>query len=111
MNSLSRAVLLGVLACGVAARGQEPQQPPPIFRTGIDLVRVDVSVMGRNTEIIADLQPSDFEVQEDGVPVKVETLQFVRLDGTRTTDTDESLEIRSPEHAAREAARDDVRLF
>jgi VWFA-related protein len=112
MNPGVRAVLVAALACGVAvARGQEPQQPPPIFRTGVDLVRVDVSVIGRDAEMVADLQPSDFLVEEDGIPVKVETLQFVRLDGTRTSDTDESLEIRSPEHAAREAAREDVRLF
>jgi VWFA-related protein len=106
-----RVVLLAALLCGVtAARGQDPQ-PEPIFRTKVDLVRVDVTVTGRNGEPVADLQPSDFEVEEDGVPVRVETLQFVRLDGTRTSDTDESLEIRSPEHAAREAAREDVRLF
>ena len=112
MSPRSRVVLLAALACSVTAvRGQDPQQPGPIFRTKIDLVRVDVSVAGRDGEAVADLQPSDFEVEEDGVPVKVETLQFVRLDGTRTSDNDESLDIRSPEHAAREAARDDVRVF
>ena len=113
MSPGTRVVLISALACSVAVvRGQDPpQQPGPIFRTKIDLVRVDVSVASRDGEAVADLQPSDFEVQEDGVPVKVETLQFVRLDGTRTTDTDESLEIRSAEHAAREAARDDVRVF
>ena len=110
MNALPRAALLVALACtAVGARGQDVQQPT--FRTKVDLVRVDVSVTGRRDEVVADLQPGDFVVQEDGVPVKVETLQFVRLDGTRTSDTEESLEIRSPEHAALEAARDDVRLF
>jgi VWFA-related protein len=112
MSPGTRVVFILALACSVTvARGQDPQQPGPIFRTKIDLVRVDVSVAGRDGEAVADLQPSDFEIEEDGVPVKVETLQFVRLNGTRTSDTDESLEIRSPEHAAREAAREDVRLF
>jgi VWFA-related protein len=112
MTPGSRVALLLALACSVTAvRGQDPQQPTPTFRTKIDLVRVDVSVAGRDGEAVADLQPADFEVEEDGLPVKVETLQFVRLDGTRTSDLDESLEIRSPEHAAREAARDDVRVF
>ena len=112
MSPGTRVALIVSIACSVAVvRGQDPQQPGPIFRTKIDLVRVDVSVAGRDGEAVADLQPSDFEVEEDGVPVKVETLQFVRLDGTRTSDTDESLEIRSPEHAALEAARDDVRVF
>jgi VWFA-related protein len=112
MNRTSRVAFLVALACGAATvRGQDPPQPGPTFRTKVDLVRVDVSVTGREDAAVADLKPSDFEVEEDGVPVTVETLQFVRLDGTRTSDTDESLEIRSPEHAAREAAREDVRLF
>ena len=112
MTPGSRVALVLALACSVTAvRGQDPQQPTPTFRTKVDLVRVDVSVAGRDGEAVADLQPTDFEVEEDGMPVKVETLQFVRLDGTRTSDLDESLEIRSAEHAAREAARDDVRVF
>ena len=112
MNLRTRVVVLLVLVSGAAAvRGQDPQQPGPTFRTKIDLVRVDVSVSSRGGEAVADLKMSDFEVEEDGLPVKVETLQFVRLDGTRTSDIDESLEIRSPEHAALEAAREDVRLF
>ena len=38
-------------------------------------------------------------------------MQFVRLDGQRTVDNGESLEIRGPTQAAVEAAKDDVRLF
>ncbi len=118
----SRAVVLvaalAAASSAIAGNGQNPppqesQQPPqPTFRTRVDLVRVDVTVIGRrDDEVIADLRPSDFEVEEDGVPQRVETLQFVRLDGTRVGNTEESLQIRSPEHAAVEAARDDVRLF
>lgn len=87
----------------------EPQQPT--FRTRVDVVRVDVTVRGRHDELLADLKPTDFVLTEDGIAQKVDTLQFVRLDGTRVGNTEESLEIRSPEHAAVEAARDDVRLF
>jgi VWFA-related protein len=111
--------LLAVLVVAVAAAGSsgaqdppppEAQQPPPVFRARVDLVRVDVTILARDGKVIADLQPADFEIEEDGLPQKVETLQFVRLDGTRAGD-EESLVIRSPEHAAVEAARDDVRLF
>ena len=77
----------------------------------MDLIRVDVTVRGRNDSVIDDLTTTDFDVEEDGLPQKVETLQFVRLNGARVGNTEESLEIRSPEHAAVEAARDDVRLF
>lgn len=121
MNRFSRAVFLSaVLAASAALSGQaqdsppsqEPQQQAPTFRTRVDLVRVDVTVIGRDDDdVIEDLKAADFEIEEDGLPQKIETLQFLRLDGTRTGNTEEALEIRSPEHAAVEAARDDVRLF
>lgn len=115
--ALRAAFALGVLIAVSSASttgGQDPRPPEqqPTFRGGVNLVRVDVTVIGRHDdEVIADLGAADFEIEEDGVPQTVETLQFVRLDGTRLGDADESLEIRSPEHAAAEAARSDVRVF
>jgi len=114
MSVSSRLVVIGALIVGATTtvvRVQDGQQPTPIFKTKINVVRVDVSVTGRHDEPVADLRASDFQVVEDGVLQAVETLQFVRLDGSRTSDLEESLEIRSPEHAALEAARDDVRVF
>lgn len=123
------AVVAGLVALGVItgppARGQEPanRQPPeaavpgsqppqqPIFRAATDLVRVDVTATGRDDEAVADLQLADFEVTEDDVPQVVETMQFIRVDGARTSDLNELLPIRSREHALLEAAREDVRLF
>jgi VWFA-related protein len=97
----------------VAARQSQaaPQQPPPVFKAGIKLVRVDATVLGRGDLPVADLQASDFDVSEDGVPQKVEQLRFVRLDGKRPQGDEESLAIRSQEHAEAEAAREDVRVF
>jgi VWFA-related protein len=106
-----------MLAQGQGAAPQTPpvEQPPtpgqPTFRTGIGLVRVDVTVSGGDDRPIADLTAADFDVREDGVPQTVETLQFVRLTGRREAGDDTALDIRSPEHAAAEAARDDVRLL
>jgi VWFA-related protein len=88
-----------------------PQQQPPVFKAGVKLVRVDVTVLGRGELPVADLQASDFDVSEDGVPQKVEQLRFVRLDGNRPQGDEESLAIRSQEHADAEAAREDVRVF
>ena len=65
----------------------------------------------RGDEPVTDLTIDDFEITEDGVPQKVETLKFIQVDGTRTSDLDEPLEIRSREHALLEAAREDVRVF
>jgi VWFA-related protein len=96
---------------GQAKPAEEPQQPAPVFRAGTDLVRVDVSATGRNGVPVADLHASDFEVEEDGVLQTVQTAQFIRITGQRTSDLNEPLEIRSREHAKLEAAREDVRLF
>ena len=92
--------------------GSASRQPAqPIFRAGTDLVRVDVTVTQRGDEAVADLTIDEFEITEDDVPQTVETLKFIKVDGTRTSNLDEPLEIRSKEHALLEAAREDVRLF
>ncbi|HEY3383595.1 MAG TPA: VWA domain-containing protein [Vicinamibacterales bacterium] len=88
-----------------------PQQQPPVFRAGVKLVRVDVSVTGRGDQPVTDLQAADFEVTEDGATQRVETMKFVLANGQPAPGDDRSLEIRSPENAEAEAARDDVRLF
>lgn len=92
--------------------GLASQQPAqPIFRAGTDLVRVDVTVTTNGDKPVTDLKMEDFEVTDDGGPQTVETLKFVQVDGTRTSNLDEPLEIRSKEHALLEATREDVRLF
>ena len=109
--------LLVVALVAVTAGAQEPkpapEQPPPqpIFRAGTDIVRVDVTATVRGDEPISDLTADDFIVHEDGAPQVVQTAQFVRVNGTRTSDLNEPLEIRSRDHAVLEAAREDVRLF
>jgi VWFA-related protein len=94
---------------------QEPdagaEVPQPTFRAGVDLIRVDVTVRGARDLPVDDLQAGDFEVEEDGVRQTVETVQFVRLSGARTSDLKDPPQIRSQAHATMEAARDDVRLF
>lgn len=92
-----------------AGSGQVPDAPT--FRTGVSTVRVDVTVSDRHHQAVADLTAEDFEIREDGVPQRVESVQFIRLTGFPPAGSDESLVIRSPEHAAQEAARDDVRLL
>jgi VWFA-related protein len=92
--------------------GQPPpdQQPPrPTFRTGTNVVRVDVTVVDRRGHPVTQLTPEDFEVREDGLPQSITSFKLVEANGLPTDEL--SLPIRSPEHAAAEAARDDVRVF
>jgi VWFA-related protein len=97
----------------IAALTLQPPPPPqpPTFRTGAALVRVDVAVSDRSGEAVTTLTADDFEVEEDGVAQTVQSFKFVSADGQPPAGDDVSLEIRSPEHAAAEAARDEVRVF
>jgi VWFA-related protein len=93
---------------------QKDQQAanPPVFRTGINYVRVDVIVSDKNGANVADLKQSDFEVLEDGKPQPVENFKFIKLDGGRIPGDDgPPRPIRNDDDEEREAARDDVRLF
>src|SRR5688500_1245964 len=104
-----RFVLVLLLTAAVSAQEQRPAPQQPIFRAGTDLVRVDVTATVNGDEPAVDLQAADFEILEDDQPQAVETIKFIRVDGTRQSNRDEPLEIRSKEHAILEAAREDVR--
>ena len=121
-RNLRRAAVAGAVTLSAAmvlfaqAQQQQQQQPPPpigqpTFRTRVNVVRVDVSVFDRDNRAIEGLQPADFQVKEDGLAQTVETVQFIKLTGQAPSDLKESTVIRSAEHAAVEAAREDVRLF
>ena len=81
------ATLLALHATGSAQQpapppaDQQPAQPPPVFRAGINYVRVDVIISDKNGNPVADLQASDFDVSEDGKPQKIDTFKLVKLDG------------------------------
>jgi VWFA-related protein len=103
--------------------GQQPQtapppapdqtaQQPPVFRGGINYVRVDVIVSDKAGNPVADLQAADFDVAEDGKPQKIETFKLIKLDGgTAESVKEPPKEIRNDYDEESEAARDDVRLF
>ncbi|RPJ69625.1 MAG: hypothetical protein EHM24_17990, partial [Acidobacteria bacterium] len=110
-SCLAALLALTALLVAPALARQDPAsgQQQPTFRAGVKLVRVDVSVTGKNDEPVVDLQASDFEVEEDGTRQRVDTLQFVRLGSEPARE--ESLQIRSVYHGEAEAARDDVRTY
>ncbi len=99
------------------APGQPGQQttPPadaPVFRGGIDYVRVDVIVTDKAGNAVSDLKASDFEIVEDGAPQTIESFKLVELNGGLIQGADgPPRPIRSDLDEELEAARDDVRLF
>ena len=113
MKTLTVGTLV-VVAAIAALAGQAPsQQPaqPPTFRAEANVVRVDVTVVDRRGEPATTLTAEDFTVEEDGAPQAVTSFKFVSSDGRPVAGDENSLAIRSPEHAAAEAARDEVRVF
>jgi VWFA-related protein len=104
----------GLAAALSATLGSSPQDPPqqaqPTFRTGTDLVRVDVTVLDRSGNPVTSLTAADFEVSDNGQLQAITSFKLVEATG-EAPDDDVSLEIRHAGHAAAEAARDDVRVF
>ena len=66
-------VLAVLLAADVEA------QQPPVFRAGVELLEVDVSVVDDEGEPIKDLSSAEFAVSIDGEPRRVVSAQFVDL--------------------------------
>jgi VWFA-related protein len=124
-TSLRTIGLAAVALALVTMRGdaqQQSQQPPPppdaqqpqppVFRTGINYVRVDVIVTDKAGATLDDLKEGDFEVLEDGKPQKIDALKLIKLDGGRVESAKEApKQIRTDFDEESEAARDDVRLF
>ena len=123
-----RAIAIGLAAvlCGIAGVGAAgtqatnstpqtatPPTPPPdqpVFRTGINTVRVDVIVTDRQGNPVTDLKLEDFEIQEDGRPQKAETFRLVKIDTlTQPAYTQRTIRTRNDEETA--AADESSRIF
>jgi len=67
-----------ILACCLAASaGLTAQQPTSTFKTGVDLVPVDVSVVDRNGRPVNDLTAADFTLTVDGKPRAVASASYI----------------------------------
>jgi len=75
------ACLLVAVVTLAAQNSQAPPDPQlPTFRTQTDLIRVDMYAT-RDGKLITDLRPEEVEIYEEGVRQRIETFEFVRLDG------------------------------
>jgi VWFA-related protein len=70
----SFAALATLIALADAQQAPAPQ--PQTFRSGAQIVEVDVRVL-KDGRFVNDLGPSDFQVSEDGVPQKIESVVLV----------------------------------
>jgi len=78
--SMTKLALLvtAVLSAAPALAGPAQQAPPTRFRTGIDLIAVDVQVIDRDGHPVADLGPDKFEVTINGKRRRVVTAELIR---------------------------------
>jgi VWFA-related protein len=88
--------------------GQDAQ---PIFRGGINFVRVDVIATDSKGQHVTDLKQEEFEVLEDNQAQTVEQFRAIKVDGNPKPGDPPPREIRNRDDEESEAARDDVRVF
>src|SRR5688500_78225 len=78
-----RGVVAGGLLClaGLSVPAQPPPaQSTPQFRSRVDLVHLDVSVLDSNRRPVRGLAPSDFTILEDGVPQPISVFTAVDVE-------------------------------
>jgi VWFA-related protein len=95
MKRLVVLMIVGTAAVTVAAQAPQEQQPQPqpatqtqtetpvqgpTFRTGVDVIAVDVAVVDDRGRPVADLLPPDFVVKIDGRERRVVSAEQVRID-------------------------------
>ncbi len=70
---------LGIAACGsILLAGLPHAQQPPVFRTGVDLVTVDVTVLDGSGTPIEGLGADRFEVRVDNASRRIVWAEYVR---------------------------------
>ena len=84
MEKLFVPVFLAAAVASVAGQAQQsnPQAPDqgPTFRTGVEVIAVDVGVVDRRGRPVTDLLAPDFEVKIDGAPRRVVSAEYVHID-------------------------------
>ena len=89
-----RPLLLGTaatLVCTLALSAQQTtppaaaQIPRPSFETRAEIVLVDVNVVDRDSRPVANLTEADFELEVNGQPRKLQSVQFISTAPTNVT--------------------------
>ena len=77
-----RALVLAVTAgsASLIAQQAEPPAQGPTFRTGVDVIAVDVAVVDGKGVPVENLLPPDFIVKIDGQPRRVVTAEHFKID-------------------------------
>ena len=82
--AMGMAAVLAIAGVCVSAQQTAPGQVPT-FRTGVELVTIDVGVVDRQGQPVTDLKPGDFTVSVAGQPRRVVNVEFVDTVKARST--------------------------
>ena len=74
------ARLAFVSALTISLQAQQTPAPQPVFRSGVELVQVEVVVTGRDGRPVHGLSASDFVVLDRGKPQEIAAIEDVRHD-------------------------------
>lgn len=88
------SLALGLLLCGRPAPAVSAQQPP-VFETGVELVRVEVSVT-RDGDAVTGLGAENFEVRDNGIRQILNPVLLERVPLDVTLALDVSMSVRGP---------------
>jgi VWFA-related protein len=117
-KALARLALAAMCAASLAAQSSttnalpaEPAAPGQAASAATApaprLVTIDLLATDARGRTVEDLKPGDFELREQGTPLKIESARFVRLT-TASTEPPSAIASQADERQA--AARDSVRL-
>ena len=77
------------LLCAIVLNAQQapatPQVPRPSFATKAEIVLVDVNVVDKEAKPVSNLTDTDFQLEVNGQPRKIESVQFISTTPTETT--------------------------
>ncbi len=77
---LGASVLAVFLYASQVIPGAQTAQQPPRFRTGVELVLLDVSVLDAERKPVRGLTAADFTILEDGRPQTVQSFSAIDID-------------------------------
>jgi len=76
---------LGLPAAQQPAAPQTPQLPRPAFETETEIVLIDVNVVDREARPVPTLTAADFDLQVNGQPRPIQSVQFISTVPTNVT--------------------------
>ena len=72
-----------VCAAGPQDPAPAPPQRPPVFRAGVDVVQLELSILDEDFQLVHGLTKADLEVFEDGKSQEIVDLREIPLDVLR----------------------------